>query len=106
MLDLHYGIRTQIPKPYQYAEDKMYAMGNLVGAAVIGGLFGVVYMVYKNYVAVGDTEKAAATLRYGLVGAVVVYLAVINLVPDGTSIGVALGGCGWSLNSIRYRTHN
>jgi uncharacterized membrane protein len=93
---------TEIPKAYYHTDKKMYATGNLIGGAVLGGLLAVLYMVYKNYQAVGDIEKANKTISRGIPATIIIYGVILYLIPDDTSVSFIVGVCaGWAANSAQ-----
>lgn len=73
-------------------QNKMFGFSNAIGAALLGGLFAMVYVMYKNYVAAGMKDVADKVLKIGLPVTIVVHGILFYLILlTETKLPIGLG---------------
>ena len=74
----------------QKPEHKMFGFSNALGAALLGGLFAAIYVMYKNYLACGMKSSADQVLKIGIPITLLLHF-VLFYIMEFTEISVPFG---------------
>ncbi len=111
MLNTVYATPAEAEEQVEVPSEKLYSEKAVAMAAFLGGPLGGAYLLYKNFVAVGQEDTARATILWGI-AATVLLLGTFVFLPQeindripNTAVSAAVTGLFYLLAKYRQQAY-